>query len=86
MDKRKYRDTSYKHKVSGIFRNRNLVVLDVIIVMVSYFMMTLLIHNIYDTTDIFLQNIVAVCFSVVMFVGTLFIFNLYRGDIFLFFI
>ena len=71
-------ELNYKRRVSGIFRNRNRIVLDVIIIMLSYFVMTLLIHNIYDTTEIFIHNILAVGFTVAMFVGTLFIFNMYR--------
>ena len=71
-------EVNYKRRVSGIFRNRNLLVLDVIIIMVSYFVMTLLIHNIYDTAEIFLRNILAVGFTVAAFAGILFIFNLYR--------
>ncbi len=71
-------EADYKRKVSGIFRNRNLLVLDVIIVMVSYFMTTLLIHNIYDTTEIFLKCIFAVGFSVAVFIAAMLAFNLYR--------
>ena len=69
---------NYKRKISGIFRNRNLLVLDVMIVMVSYFMTTLLIHNIYDTVEIFLKCIFAVGFSVSVFVASLLGLNLYR--------
>ena len=69
---------NYKRKVSGIFKNRNLLVLDVMIVMVSYFMTTLLIHNIYDTVEIFLKCIFAVGFSVSVFVASLLGLNLYR--------
>lgn len=69
---------NYKGTISGIFRNRNLLILDIIIVIVSYFMTTLLIHNIYDTVDIMLQNIFAVGCTVVVFAGTLFFFKLYR--------
>ncbi|MBQ3426736.1 MAG: polysaccharide biosynthesis protein [Clostridia bacterium] len=46
--------------------------------MVSYFVMTLLIHNIYETTEIFIHNIIAVGFTILVFVGTLFVFNMYR--------
>ena len=71
-------EINYKRKVGSIFRNRNLLVLDVLIVFVSYFMTTLLIHNIYDTMEIFLQNIIAVGFAAAVFIAALFAFNMYR--------
>ena len=77
MDKRIYGETDYKLRINGIFRNRLLLVLDIITVMASYFVITLLIHNIYDTTEIFLKNIAAVGFSVLMFVGALCVFSIY---------
>lgn len=73
-----YDAMSSRYKIRGIFRNRNLLIFDVFIVLVSYFMVTLLIYNIYETTDIFLKNIVAVGFTAVMFVAVLFLFHIYH--------
>lgn len=71
-------EVNYKSTISGIFRNRSLLILDVFIVAVSYFLITLLIHNIYQTAAIMVQNIFAIVFTAAMFVGILFLLNLYR--------
>lgn len=71
-------NTNYKQTISGIFRNRNLLCLDVLFVIAAYFFTVLMINDIYDTVDIILKNIFAVGFSVVMYIGAMRVFNLYR--------
>lgn len=73
-----YDEINYKRTISGIFRNRNLLILDVAIVIVSYFIITLLIHNIYDTVNIVMQNVFAVGFTAAMFIGSLLALKMYR--------
>lgn len=62
----------------GIFRNRNLLIADVILVVVSYFISMILINNIYDTLDLIASNIPTLAVSALSFVLVLYAMGLYQ--------
>ncbi len=72
------RNANYKRTISGIFRNRNLLILDVLFIVIAYFLVTMMIHNIYETTNIMLENAFAVLFAIIAFVCVIFVSSMYR--------
>ncbi|MGM9936626.1 MAG: polysaccharide biosynthesis protein [Candidatus Ornithomonoglobus sp.] len=61
-----------------IFRNRNLLVADVVLVVLSYFISVMLINNIYDTLGVIAANIPSLVVSVLSFVIVLYAMGLYK--------
>ena len=67
-----------QNTISGIFRNRNLFICDAVIIVISYFLSTLLIYNIYSTIDIMMHNAVIIAATICIYVGIMYLFDLYK--------
>ena len=59
---------NYKKKISNIFRNRNLLVLDVLIVVMAYFGSFILVHDVFESMQLMLANVGTIAVSAVVFV------------------
>ena len=60
-----------------IFRNRHLLVADVLIILACYFLSILMVYNIYETAAMFVGNILSFIFTSAVFVVCLYLFGLY---------
>lgn len=69
---------NYKKKISNIFRNRNLLVLDVLIVVMAYFGSFILVHDVFESMQLMLANVGTIAVSAVVFVLSMYVFGTYR--------
>lgn len=69
---------NYKKRIGSIFRNRHLLILDVLIVVVSYFCTFMLIHNIYESMQLMFANVESIVLSAAAFVLSMYVFGTYR--------
>lgn len=69
---------NYKKRIGEIFRNRYLLVLDVLIVIAAYFCTFILIHDIYESMHLMLDNIGSIAVSMAAFVLLMYICGAYR--------
>lgn len=69
---------NYKKRIGAIFRNRHLLVLDILIVVAAYFCAFILIYDIFESMHLMLANIESIAVSAAAFVLSMYVFGTYR--------